>query len=231
MDDKQQVTDNRPQIKICGLTRVDEAVGCAARGADAIGLVFYPKSPRHLTEDQAREICLALPEEIATVGVFVNESFATIMRKVEHCRLKAVQIHGQETPELVDRLRGEGLIVIKALFIGGQPALGEASHYNASAFLVECAQGTLPGGNALQWNWADAKGLGAEYPLVVAGGLAPDNVAQAIADSEPDAVDVSSGVEAGPGRKDLQKVGAFIEAVARCDFDPKTGREKLRAIF
>ena len=97
----------KPQVKICGLTDVEQAQGCAALGADAIGCVFYPKSPRHLTEQQAKEICTAMPTRVKTVGVFVNETLSYIMRKVERCRLTAVQLHGQESPELVKDLLNE----------------------------------------------------------------------------------------------------------------------------
>ena len=93
-----------PQVKICGLTLVEHALKCADLGADAIGFVFYPKSPRHLTDDRAGEICSAVRDRVKTVGVFVNETFSSIMNRVECCQLSAVQLHGQESPELVRRL-------------------------------------------------------------------------------------------------------------------------------
>lgn len=215
-----------PQVKICGLTRVDEALECVALGADAIGCVFYPKSPRYLTDHLAGEICLAVQERVKTVGVFVNETFSSIMQRVERCHLNAVQLHGQEPPELVRRLREENLHVIKALFIDGKPSLEDVSSYHASAFLVECGLGRLPGGNALEWNWGEAKSFGEKHPLIIAGGLTPENVCDAIKASAPHAVDVSSGVESGPGRKDLDKVRSFINAVSRCKL-----KKNLRKIF
>ena len=204
-----------PQVKICGITKTSDALECAALGADAIGCVFYPKSPRHLTDSQARSICLAMPKQVRTVGVFVNETYSAIMQRVEHCHLSAVQLHGQESPELVSRLRKENLIVIKALFADGQPSFKDVSNYHASAFLLECGQGKLPGGNALKWNWAMAKNLGNKFPLIIAGGLSPDNISYAIDVSKPHAVDVSSGVEKSPGKKDLVKVAAFINEASR----------------
>ena len=217
MENKQQTTEekNCPRVKICGLTQVENALECVALGADAIGCVFYPKSPRHLADARAREICLALPERVKTVGVFVNETFDSIMQRVERCHLKAVQLHGQELPELVSRLNKENLQVIKALFIDGKPSLDEVSRYHASAYLVECGLGKLPGGNALEWNWAKAKSFGEKHPLIIAGGLGPENVTHAIKVSMPHAVDVSSGVESSPGKKDLKKVAAFMDAVSR----------------
>ncbi len=206
-----------PQIKICGLTRVDEAVGCAELGADAIGLMFYPKSPRYISDRKAFEISTALLEKAKTVGVFVNAAYDEIMEKVENCRLSMVQLHGQETPDLVRRLSDMHIPVIKVLFVDGTPPLSEADHYPASAFLVECGKGKLPGGNALTWNWQSAKNFGENHPLVLAGGLSPKNIANAVADALPVAVDVSSGVELSPGLKDLQKVSDFISAVRQCE--------------
>jgi phosphoribosylanthranilate isomerase len=210
-----------PQVKICGLTRVEHALQCADLGANAIGCVFYPKSPRHLTDDRAGEICSAVTDRVKTVGVFVNESFSSIMKRVECCRLFAVQLHGQESPELVRRLCNENLRVIKALFIDGTPSLKDAKTYPASAFLVECARGKLPGGNAIQWNWDQAKRFGEKHPLIIAGGLSPDNVSHAIKVSSPHAVDVSSGVESSPGYKDIDKVSLFFDAVFRCRVNKK----------
>ena len=224
----QQINEstNTPQVKVCGLTQVEEALGCAALGVDAIGCVFFPPSPRHISEKTAREICLALPAKVKKVGVFVNETFSNIMQKVDRCFLSVVQLHGQESPELVSRLRRENLLVIKALFINAKPSLEEVSNYEASAYLVECGKGTLPGGNALKWNWEKARSFGDKHPLILAGGLAPENVSQAIFAAAPDAVDVSSGVESGPGRKDLAAVASFMDAVSQCNLE-----KKLRKIF
>jgi phosphoribosylanthranilate isomerase len=207
---------NTMQIKICGLTRVDEALGCVELGADAIGLVFYSKSPRYITMQKAKEICLAVPEKIKTVGVFVDETFSNIMHIAGYCRLKGVQLHGNECPGLVERLAKEKLIVIKALFSGRKPHIDDACNYGASAFLVECGKGVLPGGNAEVWDWKEAQRLGNNFPLILAGGLSYENVAAAVNASLPDAVDVSSGVESSPGRKDLNKVASFIKKVSGC---------------
>jgi len=223
--------DNKIQIKICGLTQVEEALECAALGVDAIGCVFYPKSPRFVTDKQAREICLALPEDLITVGVFVNETFSDIMQRVKICHLNAVQLHGQESPELVDRLRYENLFVIKALFSDGKPSMKTVSDYQASAYLVECGRGRLPGGNAMVWNWGDVKSFGQKHPLILAGGLDPENVSQAIAAGNPHAVDVSSGVELLPGRKDLAQVKAFVDAVSKCANSKKNDTQSFPNIF
>jgi phosphoribosylanthranilate isomerase len=212
-----------PQIKICGLTRVDEALACAELGVNAIGCVFYPPSSRNLTDERARDISRALPPGVWSVGVFVNEGFSEIMKKVEHCGLKAVQLHGREPVELVARLIAEGAAVIKGLFVNGFPALDQAGAYGAHAYLIECAGGPLPGGNAKTWDWKAAAGFSERHPAILAGGLTPQNVSEAIRSASPDAVDVSSGVEIEPGRKDLDKVSRFVEAVSgtKCHRTPR----------
>jgi len=215
-----------PQIKICGLTSRDEAIKCVSAGADAIGLVFFKQSPRYIKPEKAKIICASLPESITTVGVFVNEPFNSIMDIVTTSNLGAVQLHGNEPPKFVRDLTEQGLIVIKCLYMESHPAITQVSTYDASAYLVECAKGILPGGNAMSWKWRDARDFGEKHPLILAGGLTPDNIRTAIADSCPDAVDISSGVESAPGKKDIYKVKKFIKAVHGC----KPDRE-LRRIF
>jgi phosphoribosylanthranilate isomerase len=202
------------QVKVCGLTRADEAAACAQAGARAIGCVFYPRSPRRVDDSAAGAIRRALPPDVLCVGVFVDESFDTILASVGRTGFTAVQLHGRETPELVQQLRREGLFVIKVLFAGRAPGIEAAPQYPASAFLVECGRGALPGGNAQAWEWSKAAPLGKRHPLILAGGLTSENAAQAAGEASPDAVDVSSGVESSPGRKDIRKVIQFIAAVS-----------------
>lgn len=213
-------------VKVCGLTRVEDALECVAAGVDAIGLVFHPGGPRYLDDARAREVCRAIPAAVTAVGVFVNEPFDGIMRRVERCGLAAVQLHGQEPPELLAALRARGMRVIKALFTAGKPALADACQYPASAFLVERGAGAYPGGGGHAWDWREARGLARNFPLLLAGGLSPNNVGQAIRLAAPDAVDVSSGVESAPGRKDPGRVRAFLEAVRRGE-----RRRQTRRIF
>ena len=215
-----------PQVKVCGLTRVEQAVGCAEAGADAIGCVFYPKSPRNVSESLAREIFTALPLRTARVGVFVDESADHMLRIAESCGLTTLQLHGRETPETVSRLMLAGFQVIKGLYTAKDPRIDRAGDYPATVFLVECGKGPLPGGNAESWHWGDVREFGETHPLILAGGLSPENVAEAIASARPDAVDVSSGVEDSPGNKNLDKVAAFIAAVQKC-----TVSRTLRRIF
>ena len=207
------MTRSCPQVKICGLTRPREASRCARLGADAIGLVFFPRSPRNVSEGQARAVVAALPQTVAAVGVFVDAGFSSIMSRVERCGLSMAQLHGREPARLAARLRAEGVGVIKALFVDGRPGLEEATAYDVDGYLVECARGPLPGGNAMAWDWGAARDFGSRHPMVLAGGLSPDNVADAICAGRPASVDVSSGVEASPGRKDPDKVARLIAAV------------------
>ncbi len=215
-----------PQIKICGLTNTKEAVKTATAGADAIGLVFFKKSPRYIKPEKAKIICASLPDHITTVAVFVNEPFNSIMDIVTTSNIGAVQLHGNEPPKFVRQLTDQGLIVIKGLYMETQPSIAQVSTYSASAYLVECTRGELPGGNAMTWNWEDAAAFGKDHPMVLAGGLSPENVASAISKSMPDAVDVSSGVEIAPGKKDIHKVMQFIKAVRGC-----SPERELRRIF
>jgi phosphoribosylanthranilate isomerase len=155
--------------------------------------------------------------------VFVNASYRAVMDVVQFCDLPIVQLHGQEPPQQVQRLRDAGLVVWKALFHRQQPFFDQAGDYNASAFLLECGTGRLPGGNARTWDWAAAAKMKRSRPVVLAGGLDADNIPRAIRLGRPDAVDVSSGVELTPGVKDMQKVSAFIKAVVgtRLDYYPQ----------
>jgi phosphoribosylanthranilate isomerase len=221
-----------PQIKICGLTVPDQAKACVDLGADAIGLVFYPKSPRNVSVKQAADITSALPRHVATVGVFVNPDLAFLHQTIEQCGLSVAQLHGNETPDFVTELRDATQVrIIKALFAEKPPDLNDAPKYDVDGYLVECGKGRLPGGNAMTWNWAIAEKFARSYPLVLAGGLTPENVTQAIQACLPDSVDASSGLESGPGHKDLGKVKAFIEQVRRTRPMYIHHKHKIRSIL
>jgi len=206
--------DHRPLIKICGLTLPENALDCVHAGADAIGLVFFKNSPRNISIDNAAAITKVIPGHIMTCGVFVNESYSFIMERVKKCNLKAVQLHGREPPELVEKLAKKNLIVIKALFAVKKPDLSCASLYSAASFnLVECGRGVLPGGNAETWDYRLSCRINSKTPLMLAGGLTPDNIGRAICLARPAAVDLSSGVEKAHGVKDIKKVQSFIQQV------------------
>ena len=221
-----------PQIKICGLTLPDQARACADRGADAIGLVFFEKSPRNVTLEQAAAIKAVLPPGVAAVGVFVDPDREFLARTVHRCGLDIVQLHGSEPPEFVAEMHIDLKVpIIKVLFATRSPGLGDAAGYGAAGYLVECGRGPLPGGNAMAWDWAAAQTVGEEFPLILAGGLAPDNVAKAIATCLPDAVDASSSLEAGPGLKDLDKVARFIAQVKQTEPLYRSTDKIIRPVF
>jgi phosphoribosylanthranilate isomerase/indole-3-glycerol phosphate synthase/phosphoribosylanthranilate isomerase len=215
-----------PQIKICGITDVKTAQYCADLGVAAIGLVFFARSPRNVTIGQAAEISRAVAGRVQTVGLFVNPTYDTVIRHANACGLRAVQLHGGEPPDLVSRLAARELRVIKALFQTREPLFEAINTYAAHGYLLECGRGRLPGGNAKTWDWLAAAALAADKPVVLAGGLNPENVGSAIEQAKPDAVDVSSGVESAPGVKDPARIRLFVESAAASDV-----QRPLRRVF
>jgi phosphoribosylanthranilate isomerase len=204
------------EIKLCGLTRPDEAASCAEAGADAIGVVFYAASPRHMEPAHAREIVRALPPGFPVVGVFADSPADTVARIAEESGLRIVQLHGREKPSTLSFLLARGFHVIKALNTLGDDLLRDAHALPPECgILVECGKGPLPGGNAATWNWAEAAPLAGVKPFAVAGGLTPDNIEQAVLAAHPSAVDLSSGVEDSPGRKNLEKTRRLVDNVRR----------------
>ncbi len=203
-------------IKICGITDPVTAKACADMGANAVGMVFFEKSPRHVSCKTAAQITQSLPQKILKTGVFVNTSFEDIMQTVSECALTAVQLHGDESPDLVDALNKQGLVVIKALFAARAPLISQATAFsNAGMLLVEYGMGSLPGGNAEPWSYEKCLDVGAGPPVVLAGGLTADNVTKAITMAHPFGVDVSSGVETLVGIKSIPKIRNFIETVRK----------------
>lgn len=214
-DPKSRHLKSRTRVKICGLTDPDNAAACAQAGADIIGLVFYPKSPRHVDQTQAKAVVRALPAHVPAWGVFVNEDPHVIMETVRACGLKGVQLHGQESPNLVTALKNQHVTVIKAVFTSKSPGLEtiDTVYAKADFFLVECGQGTLPGGNAKTWDYRQVRNTARDHPVILAGGLCCDNIEQALAQADPAGVDVSSGVETSPGIKDISLAAEFIRRV------------------
>jgi phosphoribosylanthranilate isomerase len=195
------------RIKICGITHIDDALQACACGADALGLVFYEKSPRCVTREQARAIVAALPPFVTTVGLFVNESPETIREIVDFCGLDVIQLHGDEGP---DACLSPPHRVLKALRVRGEESLFGIEAYAVSALLLDAWHPESYGGTGQLGDWKLAARLAAERPVILAGGLNPENVAEAIRQVRPYGVDVSSGVESSPGRKDPALVAAFI---------------------
>ncbi len=198
------------RIKICGITTLDDARCAVAAGADALGFVFYPKSPRYITAAAAGKIVAALPPFVATVGLFVNMADSKIQQTMETARLNVVQLHGDELPE--DCLI-PGYPVVKAVRVKSTDSLNGIDRYQVSALLLDAWNDENYGGTGEKFDWQLAKTFTADCPVILAGGLNPDNVAAAIGTVHPYAVDVSSGVEASPGKKDHDKIYQFIQQV------------------
>jgi phosphoribosylanthranilate isomerase len=197
------------RVKICGITNLEDALFAADAGADALGFIFYAQSPRFIAPDRAREIVLRLPPFVAKVGVFVNEELGRVKEIMAHCHLDYAQLHGDEPPEQVVALAPRA---IKAVRVRSAADIERLAQYQAVAYLLDAYHPTKPGGTGETWDWELATAAKQYGPIILAGGLTPDNVADAIERVHPYAVDVSSGVEAATGIKDHQKVRRFIMA-------------------
>ncbi len=199
------------RIKVCGITNLEDARAAVDLGADALGFIFVPDTPRYIEPEAAKRIISDLPPFITTVGVFADALPEVILRTVKTCGLNAVQLHGSETPEYCSEINCPKLI--KALRIKDRSSLSSISDYRVSAYLLDTYVKGKKGGTGETFNWdlaIEAKKYGR---IIIAGGLTPENVAQAIRHVSPYAVDVGSGVESSPGKKDHFRVKAFIENV------------------
>lgn len=193
-------------VKICGITNEEDALLAVAMGADALGFVFAP-SPRQVAVNKVHEITRRLPPEILTVGVFRDDHPSRVIDVVATAGLKAAQLHGHETPDAVAEVSRHVRTVIKA-FSAGSTDLRRADQFGTNLVLIDAAS---PGSGSV-WDWSLADEVPEGVNVILAGGLDPTNVSAAIARVRPWGVDVSSGVERSPGRKDALKVKAFIEA-------------------
>lgn len=201
----------RTRVKICGITRIDDALAAAQAGADAIGLVFDTKSPRYVTPDQAAKIARALPPFITTVGLFVNAAPDAIENVLSHVPLDLIQFHGNEKPEQCRRYHR---LYIKAIHMQSDIDLHEPARLygDAAGLLLDTYMPGVPGGTGQTFDWSRIPS-DLSKPIILAGGLTAQNVAQAVQQAHPYAVDVSSGVELSKGVKDAQKIVAFVDAV------------------
>ena len=199
------------RIKICGITNIEDAVAAAELGADAIGFVFAP-SPRQVLPEKAQEIIEKLPPLVNTVGVFVDEDLEKVASIADLCRLNLLQFHGKES---VDYCRGFGPRAIKAIRVQRRDGLSVCSEYSGvvAALLLDTYVPGRHGGTGRVFDWNLALEAGRYGRIILAGGLNPDNVADAISAAKPYAVDASSGLEKQPGVKDHEKMARFIEQV------------------
>lgn len=196
------------KVKICGITTLDDALMAVEAGADALGFVFFEKSPRCLGPDAAARIIEQIPPLIQVVGLFVNAELDFVNRTADSCGLDLVQLHGDESPAYCRLVRRR---VMKAFRVRGPESLARMGEYQVAAYLLDAYSPNAYGGTGHKFDWDCAVAAKDKGPIVLAGGLTPENVDAAVAQVAPYAVDVSSGVESSPGRKDPEKVRLFIE--------------------
>ena len=203
------------RVKICGITNQADAQAAVEAGADALGFVFYENSPRRMSLSAVASISKQMPPFVLRVGVFVNATEELVSRAIRECGLGLLQFHGDETPEFCLRF---GLMSMKAFRIRDADSLKELPKYPTEAWLLDACSAESLGGTGEKFNWdlaVEAQKFG--KPVFLAGGLTPENVAAAVRKVQPFGVDVSSGVESSPGKKDHAKVRAFIASVRQAE--------------
>jgi len=204
-------------VKICGVTSVEDALAAVDAGADALGFNFYPRSPRYISPANAREIIDQLPDSVLKVGVFVNEELESVSRILTQAGLSAVQLHGDESPQYCSELSGN--YVIKAFGAANKFDWSAVDRYDVQAIMLDTKDELLRGGTGRVFDWTIAQrtnGSVTNNPtpkLFLAGGLSPENVAESIATVRPYAVDACSSLELTPGKKNHERMRAFVNAV------------------
>ncbi len=202
------------KIKICGITNLDDATVAIDAGADALGFVFYAKSPRYIEPAVARRIIAQLPPFVLAIGVFVNHDPNTIRAIVDECGLAFAQLHGDEAPAFCESL---GRPVLRALRLRDHGSLLAFAEYKGRmgirGFVIDAFSSEAYGGTGQTVDWSLAREVAKTVPILLAGGLTPNNVQEAIQQVQPYGVDVNSGVEVRPGKKDHNKIRAFTQAV------------------
>lgn len=199
-----------PKIKICGICRIEDALAAASLGVDAVGFVFYDKSPRYISPIRAAAIIRKMPPFLTAVGLFVNPSQEEVDDTLRHCPLDILQFHGNESPEFCEAQQRR---VIKAIGVGGREDLLKISMYDCPVLLDAKAPAGRYGGTGETFDWSLLGRLRQDRPLLLAGGLNVGNVREAMRIHPWYALDVSSGVESYPGAKDAEKMKAFVQAV------------------
>ena len=201
------------QVKICGITNMEDAQCVTQNGAAALGFIFYPPSPRHIDPQQAGEIIDRLPQHLVRIGVFVNPKEHTVRRIYEECHLDMIQLHGDESPEFCRLFPGDR--VIKALELKNDDDLKRAALYDVAAILVDSRHAGLYGGTGKTSNWMLARQI--SQPLILSGGIKEENVLEAIRMVSPAALDINSGVESSPGKKDHVKIARIMQIINEAD--------------
>ncbi len=200
------------KVKVCGITNLEDALAAVIAGCDALGFVFYKKSPRYIAPQKARQIIKLLPKRVAKVGVFVDMPAEKIKDIAKSCRLAILQFHGRETPAFCEKFKRYR--IIKSFRIKDRIDLAEVLKYHTFAYLFDTYVKSRPGGTGRRFNWKLLRGLGAiRKPLFLSGGLNYNNVLRAIRMVHPDWVDVSGSLESKPGKKDYYKIVRFVRRV------------------
>jgi phosphoribosylanthranilate isomerase len=206
------------QVKICGITNEEDALCAVHCGAAALGFIFYPPSPRYIKPEDARKIINGLPKEIVKVGVFVNEKADEIKRVMEYCGLDMIQLHGDESPAYCREFPADR--IIKAVELKNDNDLNHALDYDVAALLVDNRHAGLYGGTGRKANWKLACRIKNKKPLILSGGLSEENIAEALRTVAPAALDINSGVESEPGKKDHAKLARIFDIIRSADFPP-----------
>ncbi|HWX87923.1 MAG TPA: phosphoribosylanthranilate isomerase [Solirubrobacteraceae bacterium] len=220
------MSDGAPQVKICGITRLDDAELAVELGAWAVGMVFYEPSSRRCSLAEAQMIATVLRRKVELCGVFVNPSMEQIVEASEQLGLTLLQLHGDEGPSFcAEAARRTGARVIKALQVSGMADIQDASRFHTDFHLLDARSAEpgregLRGGTGETFDWSLLAGRRSKIPLILSGGLTPENVAEAIQRVRPYAVDTASGTESAPGRKDPAKLRDFFAAVERAALAP-----------
>ena len=213
------------EVKICGITSTEDALVAAHCGATALGFIFYPPSPRYVKPFDAKKIISALPYTLVKVGVFVNDEPENIKKIVDSCALDMIQLHGDESPEYCRQCPVS--MMIKAVELKNNDDIDRVLAYPVTALLIDTRDAGLYGGTGKKSNWDLAGDLRGKKPLILSGGLNAENVVDALKTVAPDALDINSGVEASPGKKDHQKLARIFEIIRASDIK----HENLQSIF
>ncbi len=210
-------TQKRVRIKICGMTRLGDAMAAVNAGVDALGFIFYKESSRNIDPEKAKTIIEQLPPLVDVVGVFVDKKRKEVEEIVEYCRLDYVQLHGNESPQYCEKLSREAAPcqVLKALRVGPELTAEMVQPYiaNVKGFLLDTYKKNVVGGTGEVFDWSIIEQLSLHKPFLLAGGLSVDNVTEALEAVNPYGVDANSGLEIAPGIKDPELIAAFIEKV------------------
>jgi len=206
---------SRVKVKICGIRSLEEAEAALEAGADALGFNFWKPSPRYVEPETAREIIARLPRMAATIGVFVNEERDRVLELASELRLSAVQLHGDETPEFCEEL--SSIKTIKAIRVGRDFDLNQIGQYAVGMILLDSKVSGNYGGTGRRFDWRIAIEAKQLAPIILAGGLTTETVWDAVTHVRPAAIDVCSGVEAEPGRKDFARLQHFMSVVTRAN--------------